>query len=233
MKRKNVFWGLVIILLATSLLASGFNVFHTGPSLIRLILTALLFFASIASLSPLNFFGVLMPLAFALILNSEYLNMPLQTWPIIGGTLLLSLGLSVLFRRKKKFIFFGNTDEGSKTGSNKQTVSGESIRVESNFNSSSRYVQGDNVRHVNLENNFGTLNVYFDQVHFNENGASIKVDNNFGSLNIFLPRNIKITNNIQSSLGSVDQEIHSNDSSGPMIYLEGDSSFGKVDIRFI
>lgn len=233
MKRKNIFWGLLIILFAASLLANGFNLFQTGPSVMRLSLTLLLFVASISNLSPLNFFGFLMPLAFALVLNSNYLHMNIQAWPIIGGTFLLSIGLSVLFKRKKRIVFFGDFQDGNKTGENHQTINGENIRIESNFNNSSRYVQGDNVRHANLENNFGTLNVYFDQVTFNENGATIKVDNNFGSMNIFLPRNININNNIQASLGSVDQEFHTNDLNSPKVYLEGDVSFGKIDIRFI
>lgn len=233
MKKRSLFWGSLIILFAVSLLASGFNVFQEGPSIIRLTLTLLLFVASISSLSPLNFFGVLMPLSFALILNVDYLNIAVQTWPVIAGTFFLALGLTLLFKRRK-ISFFGDFKEGSTSSSKSgQTVRGESIRVESNFNSSSRYVQGDNVRHANLENNFGNLNVYFDQVTFDPNGATIKVDCNFGNMNLFLPSNIKINNNIESSLASVDQAFHDNETDGPMVYLEGDVSFGKVDIRFI
>ena len=233
MKKRNVFWGLLFLLLAASLLADGFNVFQNGPSLMKLGLTLLLFVASIGSLSPLNFFGVLMPLAFALILNAEYLGIYINNWPVIAGTFLLSLALTVLFKRRKKINFYTNFNNGDSHGKTTETIRGEEIKIESNFNSSSRYIQGDNIRNVVLEQNFGTLNVYFDKVSFNEEGARISVDCNFGTMNLFLPKNIRITNSITTSLASVNQDMFNSESTALHVYLDGDVSFGRVNIHFI
>lgn len=233
MRKRNSFWGLLLLLFAASLLADGFNVFQNGPSFIRLGITLLLFVMSIGSLSPLNFFGVLMPLPFALILNAEYLNIHINNWPVIAGTFLLSLALTVLFKRKRKISFHTNFNHGDFHGTTEETVRGEEIRIESNFNSSSRYVQGDNIRKVYLENNFGTLNVYFDKITFNHEGATINVDCNFGSMNLFLPKDIRITNTISTSLGTVNQDLFDSEVTSPHVYLDGDVSLGKVNIRFI
>lgn len=233
MKRRNLFWGSLFLLFAFSLLADGFNVFQTGPSLMRLALTALLFVASMTSLSPLNFFGVLMPLPFALILNAEYLNMTIKSWPVIAGSFLLSIALTLLFKKRRKLSFHTNFKDGNFKESTQENVSGDSIRIESNFNNSSRYVQGNEIRTASLENNFGNLNVYFDNADFHPDGAVIKVDCNFGNMNLFLPKNIQVTNSIEASLGSIKEEFYQSQSGSPRVHLSGDVSFGKVNIRYI
>lgn len=233
MKKRNLFWGSLILLFAVSLLADGFNVFQNGPSLMRLALTGLLFVASISSLSPLNFFGVLMPLPFALILNAEYLNIHINNWPVIAGTFLLSIALTLLFKRRRKISFHTNFKDGNFNVNTDENIEGDDIRIESNFNNSSRYVQGNQIRNADLENNFGNLNVYFDNAQFHEDGATIKIDCNFGNMNLFLPRNIKVINNLEASLGSVNQDRYDSTVSSPVVYLRGDVSFGKINIRFI
>ncbi|CAM3739351.1 LiaF transmembrane domain-containing protein [Erysipelothrix urinaevulpis] len=227
MKRKNVFWGLLILLFALTTLANGFNLFHGGPSLFRLALTALLFFFSISNLVDRNYYGIFMPLALILIINEQYLNINFETWPILLGAFLLSLAFSILFSKSKVVQFEFDSANTA------YTVNGENIKIDSNFNSSSRYVQSENLRYASIENNFGSLSVFFSDVHFNENGATIKVDCNFGNVKLYLPKDIQTHNNIQASLGSVNEEIRTPVQGAQAVYLDGDVSFGKVEIFYI
>ncbi len=227
MKKKNLFWGLLIILLALSSIASGLNILQDGPGVFRLALTALLFFLSISNISTLNFYGIFIPLAFALVLNQEFLNLHIESWPILFGSFLLSLGFSMIFSKRKLI------HEKDSFTNNSQTMSGDNIKIEANFSNSSRYVQADNLRYTSVENNFGSLSVYFNEVSFNESGATIKVECNFGNLQLYLPKEIQTQNNIQASLGSVNEELKAAISGGPIVYLDGNVSFGKVEIFYV
>lgn len=74
MKNRNIFWGLIFIIAAAFVLLNNLDFFE-GINLGSTLLTVFLACCILKSLRPVNFFGILMPLAFLCILYDEELHL--------------------------------------------------------------------------------------------------------------------------------------------------------------
>ena len=92
-KKRNIVWGLTLILGALLVIFSQLGYFDT-VGIPSLIITILLIPVIILSAASLNFSGILFPLAILGILYDDVLGIQALTpWPILLAALLLSLGL--------------------------------------------------------------------------------------------------------------------------------------------
>lgn len=84
---------------------------------------------------------------------------------------------------------------------NGEQCSGEHIRCENNFGSAIRYINSEHFCDAQLENNFGSMSVYFDNAIIAGEAASVEVENNFGETNLYIPKEWKVQNELKRSFG--------------------------------
>ena len=133
MRRRNVFWGIALLAAAAALLLSKLGILggiSFWPMVLNIALLAILIKEGIEKRS---FEGLLLPLAFLIIVNDKALGMEAITpWPVLGAAVLGSIGLKFLFpgfgrrhgHRKKE----GN---GQDKGAEEYTSEESSIKIPS------------------------------------------------------------------------------------------------------
>lgn len=240
--KKNWQAGLFFILCAIFVILSGLG-FDSGVGWFNLVLALLLIFISISNIKSLNFFGILFPLALIAIIFDKQLGITAITpWILITATTLLSIGLSIIFKKRYDYPFnrphvyynHGKSqDNFSDTMSTNQDSSSdqETIFWQTSFSESTKFLKSDNLKEAHLKCSFGSLNIYFDQVDVSLQGATVFVDCNFGEIKLFIPRTFNVENNISIMMGDVKCDYPLGIETGkPLITLKGNVAFGNINI---
>ena len=226
----KIFWGLFFILAAVYIVVSKFWILPE-ISVFSVLLTVFFIWLFIKGIMHRNFWEILFPIAFICIIYDEPLGITdLTPWTVLGAALLGSIGLSMIFKPKKGFLVNG---DGSAIGVSSEQCTGEMIHCENNFGSQIKYINSDDFRSAHLENNFGTLNVYFDNAVIQGGIATVFVENNFGETVLYIPREWKVQNNITRSFGSVSETGRNEGTSESTVCLQGDCSFGSIEIHYV
>lgn len=231
----KIFWGLLLILAAAYLVASKLWVLPS-ISIFTILLTFVLVTVLIRGIKRVNFWEILFSVAFLCILYDEPLGITeLTPWTVLGAALLGSIGLSLIIKPKKEGHFFfefnSNSDNQGKLSS--EQCSGENIRFENNFGEGIKYINSDNFCSGAFENGFGTLTVYFDSAMIQAQTAAVHIDNSFGEMKLFIPKEWKVVNNLEHSFGNVKEYGRSEGTAGSTLFLDGETSFGNVEIHYI
>ena len=103
------------------------------------------------------------------------------------------------------------------------------------FGYASRYLHADNLEFADLNCSFGGMEVYFDNVTLNPNGAEINVNCSFGSIEIYVPSHWRVIDELNSSLANaeVNRRLQSNDADAPTVRVTGGVSLGNVEVNRI
>lgn len=232
MKKRNVYWGIIFLLIAVFILISKLGYFP-GINVFKLILSAGLIAILIGSIPKREFGGILFPLAFLCILFDDALHIQnLTPWPVLGIAFFGSIGLSFLFPKKEHGQQFnGKQAAFSDTVTNEY---GNTIQCSVTFNSSLKYINSNQFESGNFTSSFGSLKVYFDQAKLKNNCAYINVEVSFGTIILYVPKEWNVQINVNTAFGSVDEKgpkIPAPD--GPVLSINGDISFGSVEINYI
>lgn len=135
MKKKSysaIFWGLIFIAIAAYIILDVMGI-TAGIGLWSAILIILAAVVLVKSIKPVNFFGILFPLAFVgIVLDSQLGIEEFTPWPILGIALFLSIGLSIIFKKGFKFHVYNGSNVNVSKGGKNVHVSGEGVHVESN-----------------------------------------------------------------------------------------------------
>lgn len=233
MKKRNVFWGVIFILIAVCILFEKLGYFP-GINVFKLILAAGLLVILIENIPKLNFAGILFPIAFLAILFDEALHIEsLTPWPVLGIALFGSIGLSLIFPQKQK----ENENGQSNTYSYSETTTQEFNNVIDayvSFNSSIKYINSQNFERGNFKSSFGSLKIYFDQAALNNNSATVNVNVSFGSISLFIPRTWNVQINAETSFGNIEEKgARTPVVDAPVLYVTGEVSFGSLEIIYI
>lgn len=233
--RKNgakIAWGVFFILAAVYLIVSRV-VELPQIGVVKVILTLFLAWLFIHGLWNVNFWEILFPIAFLCILFEKELGITqLTPGPVLGAALLGSIGLSMVFKKKKKNSW-SYSSGASMSASAGEQCSGEHIRIENNFGSSIKYVNSDNFCNAELENSFGAMTVYFDNAIIQGGMAYINISNSFGETVLYIPKEWNTVNYLDHSFGAINEVGKSVGSSAATLNLRGDTSFGHIEIHYI
>lgn len=243
-KGGKVFWGVFFLLGAVAFLVSKLGFFE-GVGFLALLFSIGLLAILIHSLVRRSFGGILFSLAFLVIVNDGLLHLEAITpWPVLGAALLGTIGLNILFPK-----FPRPHREKNYRGGISENRSGDVISYENAFGSAVKYVVGE-IAQVNLDNAFGTLEVYFSDAVLKNHTARVHIDSAFGKVSLYVPEGWRVINdNMEQTFCSVDsgcrndtmKQSHSmeNDSMKDntqeenILYVSGDVSFGMWIIRTI
>lgn len=234
MKSKKIFWGIFFILAAIYVIVSKLGMLP-DIGVFKILLTVCMIALIIEGIRYINFYQILLPLAFIGILYDTELGITALTpWTLLAAALFLSIGLSMIFRGRKKN--YGNMNwEGNHGMAGNETVycNGQEIRCENNFGAAIRYINSDNFKSAKIENNFGTLTVYFDNAIVQTGTASVLIENNFGETNLYIPKEWRVENNLDRAFGSVQEKGRREETGTTTLYLNGNAAFGAIIIYYI
>lgn len=230
-RTKKVFWGVLLLLGAVALLVNRMG-FLEGFGFWSILFSAILVGTLVEGLAKRSFGEILFSLAFLVIVNDELLHLEAITpWPVLGAALLGTIGLNILFPRFGKGAHFTiNGKTRSKVDS--ENRDGDRISYENCFGESVKYITGE-VSDVSIESSFGTMQVYFSDAVLKDHRAYAHVEVSFGSAVLYIPSDWQVVINVDTSFGSVDEKGHCNPTGENMLYVNGEVSFGGLEIRYI
>ena len=239
-KFSNLIWGAFLLLAAAFVLVNQFKDFTDIGigSLIVAILSAAFIVQCIANLHL-----AILPIPFAVlyIIFQTSLGLPnIQNWTLILASVLASIGLAILIPKKHYRKHFDNKHDSKSGDHNSKIHTENSINdnnpsVSVNFGTTSRRLQAENLETVQLYCNFGAIEIFFDQVELNTNGAEANLNCSFGAIKLFIPKHWHVIDRLNCTLGGVDMDKHFSihKENAPKLTLIGSVSCGGIEIKYI
>lgn len=232
MKKRSVFWGILLILTAVFIVISKLGYFQ-DVSVVKIVFAAIFVGLIISSLVRLWWVGVLFPAAFICIMFSDELGINnLTPWPVLAIALLGSIGLSLIFSPLKRHKFNSCCGE-TKFSETVEEEQGDIVDCFVKFGSSIKYIKSENFQKANITCSFGAAKIYFDNANIASDKAEVILDVSFGGVELYIPRDWNIVNQIDAMLGGVDEKGRKNNGEGPTLILKGRVSFAGVEIHYI
>lgn len=245
--KKNVFWGLVFVLVAIFILVSQMGLIpEITIGFWSIVWTVLSLSVLINGISKFQFSGIFFGLAFLGIIYAEPLGITAITpWPILGAALLLSIGCHMLFpNRKHKAVTMTYTDHDGdvheftrKEGVEQEEIyereDGEYLEFTHVFKSGTKYVQSPNLKHLQVETVFSSLEIYMTNTNLAGGEATVEIDNVFGTTNIYVPTTWIVQDSSESVFGSVQCKSNSCADGRNRLILKGDCVFGNIKVHYI
>ncbi len=245
MKKKNLFWGFVLIVAALYVLVSRAGVIPNlpvGKILVSLICVYIMFKGVINRSFP----EILIPLAVIGCQYDEFLGITAITpWPLLFAAILISIGLSLIFSngRKRNVNITYYNDGNSKDSGNREnqtiegklveeeTEDGDIVHIENNLSGNSQYVNSQKLLRAKIENSLGQCNVYFNNASLKNGKATIEAQNNLGETNLYIPRAWRVQVEQEAALGDVKVFGNGNaDIDAPYVYIKAECNLGCINI---
>lgn len=248
MNKKNLFWGMILILLAVYVLVSKMGWIPELP-IGKLLVTALCVYLVIKGIIRRSFPQILIPVAVIGCQYDEFLGITAITpWTLLAVTILLSIGLGLIFPEKRhqgftevhyRTINDNGTSENSSMNDRQpesnctQDTTGDIVHYENNFNGTNQYVSSQKLLRAKIENNFGQCNVYFNNARLLNGKATIVAENNFGQTNLYIPQNWRVQLEQKAAFGDIKMHGTGNsDMDAPYILIQASCNMGEINIYF-
>lgn len=230
-RRSNVAIGVLFILAAVLILSNQFGFMH-GISAINLVATVILAVIIGKSISRLNFFGIFIPAALiGTIYADKWGATQFTPWPALLTAILLSIGCSMVFKKKPDWLTLGYRSHDYKKI--EDTQNGNVIYSRTTFGEVIRYINSENFEQAHLVCSFGSAKFYFDQALIPSGHAEIIVENSLGEIELFLPKEWNVKANVHVSLGEFKEKNRNKPEEFPVVYIKGNCSLGEVSITYI
>lgn len=248
--KKSIIWGVILVLAAVFLLVSQMGLI---PELTLGFWTIVWTFVSLSILingiTKFRFSGIFFGLAFLAIIYDEMLGITQITpMPVLGAALLLSIGCHMLFPKRKhekivNMYVTKDDDEGEKVhidrheGYEEETrfegEEGECLEFTQVFKNGTKYVQSPNLKTINVESIFGSMEIYLNNAHLAGGVATLDIDNVFANTTIYVPASWIVEERTECVFGNVSYKGSSVADGRNRLILTGDVVFGNVKIVHI
>ena len=251
---SRLFWGIVFILAALAIVLNLLGVFG-GVQLgfWTVIFSIVLLLILIASIVNVFWFGIFFSIGFGFLLYRDALAAALDSaqiadingWAVIGIVLLLSIGFSILFRKKdRKYVYVFNGggigdngtigDNGEHFESVVNQTDGSEINDRVSFSSKIRYINSENFKHAYIECSFGAIKFYFDNAHITDGKAEIHLELSFSGAEIYIPKHWRLIDDLNRSATGIEEKNRSQiTADSPVVTLTGSSKFSGIEIIYI
>lgn len=227
------FWGFCFLAGAVALILSKLD-YLPSLALIQIVLTIFFLWTLIKGLIHVSFGEILFSLAFLACIYDEILGITeLTPWTVLGAALLGTIGLSLLFPRKRSRHIRRHPEM---TPEVIDVPDDQIIQYENSFGSSIKYINSDNFQAAYLKCSFGEMKAYFDNAVIRQGNAQVKLKVSFGSMALYVPKTWQVIDNTSVSFGDVDfknADRCQHQPDGPVLYLTGEVSFGSAVIFYI
>ena len=228
------------ILFAVALFLDKMEVFPHIPVLKLGMSAILLYIMFTGGLLHKSFLALTFPLGIIACLFSTELGID-KVAPaiIILVSVLVGVGLSMIFDRKGPVKVIVDMEDCAKSGhfggsSSVEYSEADGIfDVDNNLGTRTEYVTVKNLRHGKIDNALGSLTVYLNGTTIDPNGAHLEMDNGLGSLKVFIPKEFRVSMNVDNGLGTINTHgKYSSDETQPLLQLDIDNGLGTTDIYF-
>ena len=236
-RHSNLIWGTFLLLGAVFILLNQFNSFaDIGIGSIVIGVLSLIFLAQ--CIVDARFAAIPIPLAVLYITFQTPLALPyIRPWTLILASVFAALGLSIIFPKKYWHGKAPRNPSWTKTSSRMRTEYGDNDNnpsISVNFGAVSRHLRANSLESAQLYCNFGALEVFFDQVELNPNGAEAVLNCSFGAIKLYIPKHWRVINQLNCSLGGVDTDTNFTPAdNAPQLTLNGSVSLGGVEVRYL
>lgn len=228
--KKSVFWGIVLLLLAASLLAGRLGYLEEisfWPVLLSAVFVALL----INGIAKGKFGSIMFSIAFLIIINDDLLHLEAITpWPVLGAALLCTIALNMLFPGFKRWRYLAGGKW--KYGMAYDGQSGSGRQYENIFGSSVKYISGE-VANVGIENVFGSLSIYFMDAVPSGGSVNVHVESVFGSVMLYVPAEWTVRINMQKVFASEEGAGRCMADGINEMHVVGEVVFGTVKVIYV
>jgi predicted membrane protein len=231
MKTDKVLWGLLFLGGGIALLLAALGI-GMEFELMKILVSILLLGIALTSFIRFRFFLSMVPLAFVVYIWKAQLGFErVNLWLLILASVVLSIGLSIIFQKKHHFRRHKHSDTWSDT---KEVINDdEYVTIDSSFGEQTKYVHASNLKQVNIGGHFSTQKVFFDQCQISPEGLKIDVSANFCEITLIMPKEWRIVNSVNVFAGSVkESDILSSVTRTP-VELRGSVNFAEVDINYV
>lgn len=235
MKKGNIFWGLFFIAAAALVLVGRLGYFQ-NISMWSILPTVFLVAWLIHGVTHREIWSILLPIAFLINIYDVQLGLTSITpGPVLGAAVLGSIGISIMFPNMERKHHCDNDDHRAHFEKNTTTeeVDGEEITCGVTFGSSIKYINSENLKRVNIDCNFGAMKVYFDNAMIQTGMAVLDMNLSFGGMELYVPKTWVVDNQVQFSLGGVEEKNRSEGGGVPILKLTGRASFAGVTILYV
>lgn len=231
-RRKEIFWGLLLIFGAFFILAGKMGFLqHVG--VFKIVCTVFLAGILIENIAQKSFGGILFSLAFVGILYDKQLHIePLTPVPILAAALLGTVGLNMVFHKKGQRKEIGML--WKEAGEVVHVQEEGQVQCAVHFGESAKYIDSPSLRRAVLESAFGSLNVYFDQAVLADGAAQAEVNVIFGDMELYIPGDWQVVVDVEAVFGGVDESgRHKPSDWGNTLHISGKVTFGGLNIHYI
>lgn len=185
MKKTRIVWGLYLVAASIIIILNELNLWTVN--LYKIIASLLLLPILVNGFKNRGFARILFPIVIMLELFSDELSLPdISIKVTLLATLILSIGLNLMFP-KKKFNIPHQSNNPMEPDSDNPVISG-------NFTGITKYLCSDNLKTVNLFSTCSGIKLFFDNVTLSPEGAIINCDIKFSGVDIFIPSSWKVIN---------------------------------------
>lgn len=234
MRGKNVFLGIVLLLGAAAILLGRFG-FLGGIGFWTIVFDIFLLAILVRGITRGGFGAIIFSLAFLIIVNDELLGLEAITpWPVLAAALLGTIGLKLLFPGFDRYGF--RHSERRKMNRNKRSEQydrdGSRVSCENAFGDATKYLSGV-VGHVEIENVFGSTQVYFTEVLLENHTATVRLETVFGGVVLYVPGAWQVVPNMETVFGSAVENGKCDSCGEDVLHIEGSVVFGSLEIVYV
>lgn len=240
----NLFWPTLIIGGGVMLLLKAFGIGEEFDAY-RILGSLLLFALAIGSLVRFNFFMFLVPLSLVVYLWRTQLGIAdLNMKWLLAATVLISIGLSLIFRRKSGYHWQnrhhgdwakgdwakGDWSKGDWAKSEEILNENEFVNIESNFGEYTKYIHANNLKKVRISSSFSSTKVYFDPCQISPEGLEIDLSVNFSGVILMIPKTWRISSQASVFAGTITDMTSRSTTAENTVRLTGSVNFAEVKV---
>ncbi|WP_294375109.1 LiaF transmembrane domain-containing protein [uncultured Clostridium sp.] len=232
-KHNRIFMGLIFIFAAIVLLLEKLG-FLGHINVWPLILTIFLVIIIVKNIHPLNFSGILFPIAFLCIIYDKQLGIEnLTPWTVLLSAALGSIGLSIIFPDKSHRIFASNNYSKDYEFDVIDKEDEDNIVQKTLFSGITKYINSNDFKQADLECTCGGMEIYFDRANIKNGKAIVKIKSTCSGIELFVPKEWDIENHLVTTLSGVETKNKNIPDGSATLVLIGEITLTGVTIIFI
>lgn len=202
----------------------------------------------ITSLFNKNLYGTIFSIAFLLIVYAKPLHIQaLAPWTILLVAVLVSLGISLIFKKSFKPTVIINGEKINTNWSDLKHhksfetdqvisdtnfgVSGDNVVISESMSNASRYIHSQSLQTITVNVSMSDVNIYLDDAKAAGDEVIVNVDASMSDINIYLPDNWQIDSRLEHGFGDIEMDYKGD--TGTRLVLQGKLSFGDLKFKHI
>lgn len=232
----NVFWGLLLVLVAVFLIVNQLG-FLEDVNVFSIVFAIFWVSVLIEGLTKRSFGKILFSLAFLFMIFDEQLGIKgVSNWSVLAAALLGTIGLNMIFKRKKH-CHFGRINMHSENhdtqNRGQNSLEGNQIFFRTVMGSAVKYVNSDNFESAFLESTFSEMKVFFEQALVQNGTANIELEVSFSDVELYFPKSWSVVNETNTVFGGLDENGRNDSTGTPVVTLTGNIKFSGVTIIYV